>query len=228
MARLAKASFKPFIYTKEQVSAILAQAKLLPKNHLFPLRPQVCHTLILMLYALGLRVREARRLCICDVDLEQNVLLIRETKFHKSRMVPFGPRLASCLQRYLDIRRTVLQPVQEQDPLFVALWRRPMAASGINQVFRKLLSEVGLDDLNGRRRPRIHDLRHTFAVHRLLRWYRQGVDVQSRLMFLATFMGHVEIRSTEVYLTVTAELLNEANTRFLKRFGDIIAAERQS
>jgi site-specific recombinase XerD len=226
--RIAKDSFKPFIYTNEQVSAILTQATRLARNHRFPLRPHVCHTLIAMCYALALRVGEAQRLCIRDVDLEQNVLFIRETKFHKSRMVPFGPRFAACLQRYLNIRYTVFGPVQEQDPLFVALSRRPMTATGIGRAFHELLREVGLDVLSGRRRPRIHDLRHTFAVHRLLRWYREGADVQSRLMQLATFMGHVDIRSTEVYLTVTAELLNEASIRFRKRFGDLIDVEDQS
>jgi site-specific recombinase XerD len=226
--RLAKASFKPFIYTKEQVSAILAQAKRLLKSHLFPLRPHVCYTFIAVLYALGLRPREARLLRIGDLDLEQNVLLVHETKFHKSRMVPFGPRLASCLRRYLRIRLTVLQPAHGQDPLFVTLWRRPISPVGINQAFRQILNEVGLGTLNDRERPRMHDLRHTFAVHRLLRWYRQGVDVQSRLMSLATFMGHVEIRSTEVYLMATTELLNEANARFHRRFGNRISAEGRS
>jgi site-specific recombinase XerD len=208
------------------VAAILAKAKRLPTNHLFPLRPHVCYTLFAILYALGLRLGEARRLRLCDVDLQQNVLSIRQTKFHKSRLVPFGPRLAACLRRYLAIRHTVLQPVQNEDPLFVALWRRPVCDCAVGAVFRKLLSEVGLDALTDRRKPRIHDLRHAFAVHRLLRWYRQGVDVQNRLMLLSTFMGHVEIRSTEVYLTVTAELLGEANARFRRQFGDVATEEK--
>jgi integrase len=201
------------------VTAILVEANRLPPNHLFPLRAQVFHTFIAMLYTLGLRHGEARRLCLCDVDLDHGTLFIRETKFNKSRIVPFGPRLGRCLQRYLRARRTVLQPVQEEDPLFVALWRKPMAAGTVHQTFRDLLGAVGFTRRKGQPLPRVHDLRHTFAVHRLLRWYRQGADVQSRLMWLSTFMGHVEVRSTEVYLTINAELLKAANSRFYQRFG---------
>lgn len=221
-------AFKPYIYTTAQIAAILAKAKGLPRNHLFPLRPYVGYTIIAMLYALGLRIGEACGLRLRDADLEQNVLLIRQTKFHKSRMVPFGPRLATCLRRYLRIRHTVLQPLREEDALFVTLWRRPVSTHTICALFRALLNQVGLDNGADHQRPRVHDLRHTFAVHRLLRWYRQGVDVQDRLMFLSTFMGHVEIQSTEVYLTVTAELLREANTRYRRQFGDVVAAGRRS
>ncbi len=222
--RASKTSFRPFIVTQKQMAAILDAARQLPRNHLFPLRPQVSHTLIAVLYALGLRVGEACRLCLRDVDLDRGILLIRQTKFHKSRMVPFGPRMGDLLQRYLDARYAVLQPVNDEDPLFVTLWRRPLNQRTIGPIFRQLLTTVGINRKNGQRGPRLHDLRHAFAVHRLLRWYREGVDVQSRLMGLSTFMGHVEIRSTEVYLTITADLLKEANDRFRRQFG-LVAGE---
>jgi site-specific recombinase XerD len=118
----------------------------------------------------------------------------------------------------------VLQPVKDEDPLFVALWRKPLAQATIGPIFRHLLTTVGIAQ-KGQRRPRLHDLRHAFATHRLLRWYREGVNVQSRLMELSTFMGHVEIRSTEVYLTITADLLKEANDRFHRRFGHVAGEE---
>ena len=217
--------FRPFIFTQAQIAAILAAAKRLPPNHLFPLRPQVCYTMIRLLYALGLRLGEALRLCLQDVDLDRGTLLIRQTKFHKSRLLPFGPRIRDCLRQYLVARRNVLRPPRGEDPLFVALWRRPMGAATIGAAFHNLLAEVGLRKRKGVRGPRVHDLRHAFAVHRLLRWYREDVDVQSRLMLLATFMGHVEIRSTEVYLTITAELLQEASNRFHRGFGSVIRKE---
>ncbi|HUT57375.1 MAG TPA: tyrosine-type recombinase/integrase [Phycisphaerae bacterium] len=223
--RAPKTSFRPFIFTQQQMAAILDAAKRLPRNHLFPLRPQVSHTLIAMLYVLGLRVGEACRLRLRDVDLDRGILLIRQTKFHKSRMVPFGPRMGDLLRRYLDARHTVLQPVKDEDPLFVALWRKPLAQTTLGPIFRHLLTAVGITRKKGRCGPRLHDLRHAFAVHRLLRWYREGADVQSRLMGLSTFMGHVEIRSTEIYLTITADLLKEANDRFHRRFGHVAGEE---
>lgn len=224
--RAPKTAFRPFIFTREQMAAILDAAQQLPRNHLFPLRSQVSHALIAVLYALGLRVGEACRLRLRDVDLDRGILLIHQTKFHKSRMVPFGPRMGDLLRRYLDARHTVLQPVKDEDPLFVALWRKPLAHKTIDTIFHHLLTTVGITRKEGGcRGPRLHDIRHAFAVHRLLRWYREGVDVQSRLMALSTFMGHVEIRSTEVYLTITADLLKEANDRFHRRFGHVAGEE---
>ena len=95
----------------------------------------------------------------------------------------------------------------------------------LREVLQGALPELGISRIDGQRGPRLHDLRHTFAVHRLLRWYRQGVDVQSRLPALATFMGHVRPESTQVYLTITAELLQEANARFHRHFGCLFDEE---
>ncbi|MCY2928033.1 MAG: tyrosine-type recombinase/integrase [Planctomycetota bacterium] len=222
------APFKPYIFTRKQVEQILKAARGLPANHLFPLRSEVCHAIFALQYALGLRLGEARSLCLEDIDLEHRVLFIRQTKFHKSRYVPFGPRLARCLRRYLDARRRKLQPVHPQDPAFFALWRRPVSASTLNSVFRLLLASTGISPADGSSMPRPHDLRHSFAVHRLLRWYRDGADVQSRLMHLSTFLGHIEPSSTQVYLTITTDVLAEANRRFHGSFGKPITAEVMS
>ena len=170
--------------------------------------------MLALLYALGLRHGEVRRLCIRDVDFTRGVLSIRQTKFHKSRYVPFGPKVGECLRRFLDARRTVLQPLQEDDPLFVTLWRPPVRPRFLRAAFHGILRNLGITAPEGRRRPRLHNLRHSFAVHRLLRWYREGVDVQARLPLLSAFLGHVEPQYTAVYLTATAELLREANDRF--------------
>jgi site-specific recombinase XerD len=225
--RMPQIQFRPFIFSKEQVADLLAAAKRLPQNHLFPLRPQVAHTVIAVLYTLGLRVREACWLRLRDLDLDRGTFFIHQTKFHKSRLVPFGPRLAGCLRQYVDLRHTVLQPLREEDPLFVALWRRPLKPSTVRGFFRAALATAGLLGQQGGRCPRVHDLRHSFAVHRLLRWYREGVDVQTRLAHLATFMGHVDCCSTEVYLTVTSELLKEANSRFCRGFGSAVSGEEE-
>jgi integrase/recombinase XerD len=220
-ARLPRSSFKPFIYTKDQIAAILAATKQLPKTGRFPLQAETCHTMVVLLYSLGLRHGEVRRFRVRDLDLAQQTLFINETKFHKSRYVPFGPKVGRCLQEYLQVRAMILSPLGENDPLFVSRWRKPVSHRALSKVFPKMLRQLGIKGIPGQRRPRIHDLRHTFAVHRLLRWYREGVDVQNRLPLLSTFMGHVNPRNTEVYLTITDDLLCEANTRFHRHFGTI-------
>ncbi len=225
MARSPRQKFRPFIFTQVQITAILAKARELPGHSRFSLRGPTCHTMLILLYVLGLRHGEARRLRVRDLDWERQTLFISETKFHKSRYIPFGPKVAHCLRQFLVARRQILPPLQEDDPLFITLWRKPFVPSVLLNVFRVLLRELNITGIEGQSSPRLHDLRHTFAVHRLLRWYREGVDVQRRLSALATFMGHVEPANTQVYLTITAELLQEANTRFHRHFGSLFDQE---
>jgi site-specific recombinase XerD len=176
--------------------------------------------MLALLYCLGLRHGEVRRLCIRDLDFRRGTLMIRETKFHKSRCIPFGPKVANRLETFLQVRRTILPPLNDDDPLFVSRWRKPVSYRVLSVVLPKILRELGITKVAGQtRNPRVHDFRHTFAVHRLLRWYRSGVDVQSRLPLLSTFMGHLNLKSTEVYLTISMELLSEASTRFHRYFG---------
>jgi integrase/recombinase XerD len=225
MARSPRRSFRPFIFTQAQITAILAKAKELPSNARFPLRGPTCYTMLILLYVLGLRHGEARHLRVRDLDWGRQTLLISETKFHKSRYIPFGPKVANCLQQFLDVRRKILPPLQDDDPLFVTLWRKPFMNGVLLGAFRVLLRNLNITGIEGQPSPRLHDLRHTFAVHRLLRWYREGVDVQSRLSILSTFLGHVEPAYTQVYLTITAELLHEANKRFHQHFGCLFDQE---
>jgi integrase len=152
--------FHPFIFTTEQVAAILAAAERLPTNHLFPLRPQTCHAMIAVQYALGLRHGEVRRLRVRDLDLARQALFIDRTKFHKSRHVPFGPKVGGCLQRYLEVRCTVLPPLRPDDPLFVAFRRAPVTGHLLLDTFREILRSLGITGQNGQCNPRLHDLRH--------------------------------------------------------------------
>jgi integrase len=218
LGRQPSTSAKPFIFTKEQIAAILAKARNLPDGRRFRRRAQTCSTMLTLLYALGLRLGEVCRIRLRDLDFTRRALFIDQTKFNKSRYVPFGPKVGDCLQRFMAERRLVLLPLRDDDPLFVTCWRKPIPNNRLFLEFRDILRTLGIVN-SGARLPRLHDLRHTFAVHRLLRWYRDGVDVQSRLPLLSTFMGHVELRSTEVYLTITQELLQEANKRFHQHFG---------
>jgi integrase len=164
-----------------------------------------------ILYTLGLRVSEVTNLRRCDVDFDRRLLVIRETKFSKSRLVPFGPRLGARIREYMD-------SVQAADdfPLF---WfdRRPYRAVNpctISQTFHQLVSKLNLPLAPGQAHPRLHDLRHSFAVGTLLRWYREGKDPADRLLHLSTYLGHSDPASTAVYLTITVELLDEACKRF--------------
>ena len=169
---------------------------------------------------------EACRLRVRDLSLPEATLFIDQTKFYKSRYVPFGPQLGSRLQQFLDLRRSRQPSLGEDDPLFVALGPDHVDQSGLNNTFRAVVDGLGIRGLPGQKAPRLHDLRHTFAVHRLLRWYREGADVQSKLPALSTFMGHIDPTSTQVYLTITAALLQEANARFHRSFGHLFDQEK--
>lgn len=217
--RLPRSSFKPFIFVQEQLAAILAEAKRLPENHMCSSRAATCTTMLTLLCALGLRHGEVRRLRLRDLDADRQVLFIAQTKFHKNRYVPFGPKVGQCLQGYLEVRKTLLRPFQDDDPLFVTKRRNPLCPATLLHAFRDILRTLGITGIPGQSPPRLHDIRHSFAVGRLLRWYREGVDVQSRLAALSTFMGHISLQSTEVYLTITDDLLREANVRFHRQFG---------
>jgi site-specific recombinase XerD len=216
---------KPFILTKDQISAILAAARRLPKSGYMRWKAETCYTMLALLCALGLRHGEVLHLRLRDVDLARNTLFIDQTKFHKSRYVPFGPKVRQCLEQFLEIRRTILPPFQSDDPLFVTIWRSAMSPNTLLTAFQSIVQNLGIKGAAGQRPPRLHDIRHTFAVHRLLRWYRQGADVQSRLSALATFMGHVDLKHTQVYLTATEELLQQANDRFYRQFGSLLNDE---
>jgi site-specific recombinase XerD len=212
-------TFEPYIFSHEQIRIILHETKQLTPNRNFTLKPQAVHTIISLLYTLGLRVSEALHLHIRDVDFEQQTLFVRKTKFYKERIVPFGPKLGKCLMEYLALRRTVFVPARKDDPVFVARRRAYMSETSLGPIFRNILNKTQINAGPRQKQPRLHDLRHSFAVHRLLRWYEQGEDVQSKLVLLSTFMGHVEIYSTQVYLTIIESLLHEANRRFYREFG---------
>ena len=226
LGRRPCSTFKPFIFTKEHVAAILDAARKLPSNSKFPLRAETCSIIFSLLYGLGLRMGEACRLRVRDLSLSEATLFIDQTKFYKSRYVAFGPKLGSRLQQFLDLRRSRQPSLGEDDPLFVALGPDHVDQSGLNNTFRAVVDGLGIRGMPGQKAPRPHDLRHTFAVHRLLRWYREGADVQSKLPALSTFMGHIDPTSTQVYLTITAALLQEANARFYRSFGHLFDQEK--
>lgn len=213
--RRARYQRTPFIFDIAAAKQLLALAKTLPSNGGTMERGSTYLALFAVLYGLGLRVGEACRLRIKDVDLERRLLLIVETKFYKSRLVPFGPKLEALLVGYLHQRQTALAGAPAGDqPLFCLRGGRPINPCTVSQTFHALVPTLHLEIPPGVSPPRLHDLRHSFAVGALTRWYRRGLDPQAQLLALSTFMGHVDVSSTAVYLTTTPELLEQANRRF--------------
>jgi integrase/recombinase XerD len=215
---------QPHVFSVGEVRALLAAALRLPAGR-WSLQPQTFHCLLLVLYATGLRIGEALRLRIRDVDLDARTFFIVETKFFKSRWAPFREDLASRLRSYLTARTESVSAVHSYDPFFINSWRRPLSYSRVAHVFRGLLKEAGVQVLSKQHSaPRLHDLRRAFACHRLINWYRAGEDVQAKLPLLATYLGHGDISATHVYLTATAELLEEAGQRFERAYGSLVTA----
>jgi site-specific recombinase XerD len=204
----------PVILHPEQVERLLDLAGRLSDTYGGELRGPTYRTIFAVLYALGLRVGEACRLVVQDVDWSRRLLVIRESKFGKSRLVPFGPRLGAVLTGYLDTRRGRNGSLATDDPLFCVTQGHPLTRQMIGRVFRQLRSDLGIVLPKDASPPRVHDLRSSFAVRTLLRWYRAGLDPSQRLLHLSTFMGHVRPESTAVYLTITGDLLQFANARF--------------
>ena len=176
-------------------------------------------TLLLLLYGAGLRFREATRLTLTDVDLTHAVLTVRATKFYKSRLVPVGPQLATVLDRNVSRRRRGgLRKARKRSCSRTGMDRRSPAAP-----FRRHSTPCGASPGSSAHRwttdPRLHDLRHSFAVHSLTGWYRQGADVQRLLPVLSTYLGHADLEGTKVYLSMTPELLQQASLRFARYAG---------
>jgi site-specific recombinase XerD len=162
-----------------------------------------------------MRIGEALSLTLQDVDLAQALVTIRHAKFFKTRLVPTGPKLTQELAAYTRHRRHLPMPAGEASALLVTRTGSPLGYDSVNRLFGRLRQLAGVSRERGARyQPRIHDVRHTAAVHRLIAWYRAGLDVQLRLPQLATYLGHGDLSATQRYLTMTPELLHEASLRF--------------
>jgi integrase len=205
--------FLPHVLTTAEVKALLRLAGALDRPRF---RARVYRALLLILYCTGIRFGEALRLRLCDVDLDRGVLFIAESK-GRARWVPFHHSLVREVDRYL-VRRREYAPARPGDRLFVGLNGEHLPVSTASDTVRDLLRRAGLKPSSGRVGPRPYDLRHTFAVHRLTRWYRAGVDLHARLPWLSAYMGHDNILGTETYLTATPELVNVAARRMRGRF----------
>ncbi len=203
----------PYIYSDEDVGALLAAAESIRS----PFLAQMHVTLLGLLSVTGMRVGEALALDRDDVNLGTGVLVVRKAKFGKSRLVPLHPTTTSALCRYNDERDRRWPTPRSPSFFFSTRGRRPIYQN-VHQVFLGLLDRSGLAERTTPRRPRIHDLRHTFAVKTVLDWYRSGVDVEARMPRLSTYLGHTNPSHTYWYLTATPELLARAAQRLERRW----------
>lgn len=204
---------RPYLFDLDQARHLLEIVRELPDNGMAPKRGVSYETMFALLYGLGLRVGEVTRLTIGDVDLVKGRLLINNAKFSKDRLIPLGPNMTLRLKNYLLERFGAVVPAGNH-PLFSFRKGQRINPGTISLTFHHLVPRLDLKAQPGAAPPRLHDLRHSFAVRTLLRWYRSGINPNVRLLHLSTFLGHVDPSSTAVYLTITDELLDEANGRF--------------
>ena len=206
----------PYPYSDREIRWLLAAAA-----ELNPERRAMLHgTVIGLLAVTGMRVSEALGLDCEDVDLEAGVLTIRKAKFGKSRQVPVHTSTVRALARY-ERHRQELRPHPVTPSFFVSAHGNRPDVGRIEKVFRELCRRTGLETPSGSRSPRLHDLRHRFAVQTLLDWQRAGIDVQPRMLWLSTYLGHVEPSDTYRYLTAAPELLALAADRLQTTLGDV-------
>ena len=203
---------RPHLYSERDLEQLLAATgRLWPS---YPLKWLVYRTLFGLLACTGLRVSEALKLNAVDVDLEHGVLRIEKTKFKKSRLVPLHRTATRALRRYA-LTRYGQQDMRDNSPFFINGRGTRLTYCAVRWAFEHLRDMLGWRNGNGDMpRPRIHDLRHTFACRRLLSWYRQGKDVHNLVAALSTYMGHGKVTDTYWYLTGTPELLAIAGGRF--------------
>jgi integrase len=206
-------SFTPYIYSEAELKRILGAVPAATGPRC-GIDADTLRTFVLLLYGAGLRRGEARRLKIEDVDLRRSLLHIKGTKFFKTRIVPISTSLSTVLKAFVAKHRD-RHSRDGEDLLFSLKDGTPLTDSVVTEAFRRLRTLAGIKrDGGARNQPRLHDLRHSAAVHRVTSWYRSGADLNDLLPKLATYLGHKDLSGTQRYLTMTEELLAEAGRRF--------------
>ena len=205
----------PYVYSKQEVQWLFKAIDVC-HNPRSSLDADTFRMLLLLLYGAGLRTCEALRLTLADVNLADRVMTVRDSKFHKSRLVPVESDLCEALCRYRKIRmKRPLSNGIDGSTFLACLNGSALTHQTAHRAFVRLREFVGLDSANeGHLRPSLHSWRHTFATHRLTSWYQQGADVQRLLPALSTYLGHKSLSGTQVYLSMTPELLQEASIMF--------------
>lgn len=224
LTSITRLDYVPHIYTREQIRRVFAAVDGLPFDPRTPERQVIMPELFRVLYACGLRAGEALRLRVGDVDLDQGVLTIREGKFRKDRLVPMAPSLTKRLRSY-----AARMKFANADDIFF-----PSPRGGcydlrtIYSLFRRILRDSDIPHGGRGKGPRLHDLRHTFAVHCLERWYRQGDDLNARLPLLVAYLGHLTLSGTQRYLRLTPTIFPDITARLEQLFHHTIPTKVNS
>jgi integrase/recombinase XerD len=215
---------KPHIFSEAEEAKLLHAASALERYPSSPVRPEVIRLAIALLFTTGIRRGELLGLKLSDYDRRESTLHIRETKFYKSRLLPINDSIADEIDHCLRARTHRKLPVSSDTALiWNASWGGgAYSGTGLRHCFRFLLEKCGIVTLAGKW-PRIHDARHSFAVNALLRWYRAGVDIETKLPLLATYLGHGSAVSTHYYLHFIEPLRTAASERFAKHYGELVS-----
>lgn len=206
----------PYIFTVREIARLLEALVEAPTH---PFNRQTYITMVFLLYTCGLRRRESLRLLVQDFDPVRGTIFIRRTKFDKDRLIPVGPRACERLLKYQHCRVERLGTPSPESPFFVQSYGAPVAT--LPHIFRDACRRAQVGSKN-RPKPRLHDLRHSFAVHRLYKWYLEDVDPQSRLPRLSIYMGHVRSEYTRHYLHLSQDLLRIAGRTVASNLEDML------
>jgi len=207
-------SFQAYVYSHDELRRILDATAVLETDQ-WKQQALTFRTILLVLCGAGLRPGEALRLQCCDVDIADRLLAIWDTKFFKSRLVPIGADLCKALDSYRTVRQQLPLLDETRSSFFCTGAGLAISLAKLEKIFVRLREHAGIRrPATDRWQPRLHDMRHAFAVGRLIAWYREGADVRACLPLLATYLGHINLSGTQTYLTMTPELLGEASLRF--------------
>jgi integrase len=206
---------EPYLYSAAEIAALIGAAGAIAA----PLKAATYQTLIGLLAVTGMRVGEAISLDRCDADLDAGVITVRQGKFGKSRQLPLHPSAVSALEDYARLRDRHC-PRPASPAFFVSLTGTRLIYKNVHYRYRQLTRTAGLEPRSARCRPRIHDLRHSFAVATLISWYQDGGDAAARLPLLSTYLGHIDPGDTYWYLQAAPELLTLAAARLQAAPGD--------
>jgi integrase len=212
---------RPYLYSDAEIRDLLRAALNMPcRYERGRLRPWVYYCLFGLLSVSGLRLAEARNLELDDVDLKAAVLTIRGAKFGKTRLVPLHRSTCRVLAEYISRRNRHWRHRPVSSYLFVSSWGNRLDGGDIHRTFYALSRPIGLRGPSDSHGPRLHDLRHRFATHTLVRWYRSRQDPERKLPLLSAYLGHVHVADTQWYLSGSPELMREAMHRLEHRWED--------
>ena len=207
--------YPAYIYTDDELKRLFDCALTYRKYRSFVNEPICIRYILMITYMLGLRISETLSLKIKDIDMDNMYVHIHCSKFYKSRLVTFNEQVSKLMQEILQWRSTQMSPMVEDAYVFINQKGKPVNFVSLHQIFATIRKNAGLYFPDrGRHQPRIHDLRHTFAVDVLTNWYKSGKNVQDLLPKLSIYLGHLNVSFTSVYLTKTPTLLQEANKLF--------------